>query len=129
MDFKDLWGNIKEKCSLIYGKIKDFVLENKMISACIAALVLVIIIAFILLVSALKKTEKPVYERPLTLSEEMLVPPSPAIPDGYNTSRTTKENWTNEEAESWFTKPGDKEINDLSRANDRIISDIIGAAP
>lgn len=129
MDFREIWDNIKEKCRLGFEKAKDFVLENTMISACIAALFLVIIIAVILLCAALKKPEEIRYERPVTLTEEMLIPPSPAVMDGYNPSRVTKEAWTNEEADSWFTVPGKKELEDLSRANDKIINEITGAAP
>lgn len=129
MDFKNLLENIKEKCRLIFEKVRDYALENTMISACVAALFLVIIIAIILLCAALKKTEEVKYERPVTLTEEMLIPPSPAMLDGYNPSRVTKEAWTKEESEEWFTVPGKKELDDLSRANDKIINEITGAAP
>ncbi|MCQ2585562.1 MAG: hypothetical protein MJ185_08220 [Treponema sp.] len=129
MDFKELWENIKEKSRLIFEKVKNYILENTMMSACVAALFLVIIIAIILLCAALKKPEEVKYERPVTLTEEMLVPPSPAMMDGYNSSRVTKEAWSKEEAEEWFTVPGKKELDDLSRANDQIINEITGAAP
>jgi len=129
MNFNKLWENVREKSRLIYEKAKEFVLENKMMSACIAALILVIIIAIILLCAALKKPEEVKYTRPVVLTEEMLIPPSPAVPDGYNASRITKEAWSNEEAEAWFTVPGTKELDDLSKANDRIINEITGAAP
>lgn len=133
MNIKDLWvtvcDTVKEKCSPLAVKVKDFVRENKIISICIGALILVILLAFILLISALKKPEAKKYERPVNLTEEMYIPPSPAVPDGYNPSRITKEAWTNEEAEAWFTVPGQKELEDLSRANDRLINEITGAAP
>ncbi len=133
MDIKEklgsTWQTIKEKISPLYEKVADYVRENKKISACIGSLVILIIIFIILFSSVIKKPEAKTYERTLTTSEEMMVPPSPAVPDGYNPSRITKENWSNEEADIWFTKPGEKELEDLSRANDRIINEITGAAP
>lgn len=129
MDFQNLLQNIKDFFSNLWNKITEYVSENKMLSACIGALVVVILIALILLCAALKKPEAKGYERPLTLTEEMIVPPGPAVPDGYNPSRVTKEAWTSEEAEAWFTKPGTKELDDLSKANDRLVEEITGAAP
>lgn len=133
MDIKELlgstWQTVKEKLSPIFEKLSEYIRENKMISACIGSLVVLVIISIFLFASLLKKPESKPFERNLTITEEMFVPPSPAVPDGYNPSRITKENWTNEEADIWFTKPGNKELEDLSRANDRIINEITGAAP
>ena len=133
MDFREVisntWETVKEKLSPIIERIKTFVRENTLVSACTGALILIIIIAVILLCTALKKPEDTGHERPVTISEKMFIPPSPSIPEGYIYSRTTKESWTEDEIDPWFTKPGDKELEDLSRSNDRLINDIIGAAP
>lgn len=130
MDFKELISDIKEKVISLWNKGKDFVLENKVLSLAIGGLVLVIIISVIILISAVSKPKKETtYQRDLTLTEELLIPPSPAVPDGYNLSRTTKDTWSEEETDVWFTTPSEKEIDDLSRANDRLVQDIIGAAP
>lgn len=129
MDIQEVLNNTKEKFSQISEKIKDFVTENKFTSLCIGLLFLVILVALILLGVAGSKPKTKVYQRPLTITEDILIPPSPAVPDGYNTWRNTKDSWTNEEIEEWFTIPGQKELEDLSKANDRIINEITGAAP
>ncbi len=40
-----------------------------------------------------------------------------------------KEKWSEEEANEWFTVPDETEIEKLSQSNDKIVKDIIGAAP
>ena len=44
-------------------------------------------------------------------------------------SRTTEEKWSQEETDKWFTVPTEKEIENLSNANDKIINSIVEAAP
>ena len=43
--------------------------------------------------------------------------------------RQKKEKWSEEEANEWFTVPDETEIEKLSQSNDKIVKDIIGAAP
>ena len=41
----------------------------------------------------------------------------------------TQEKWDEEQADTWFEKPTEKDIESLEKANDNIIRDITGAAP
>lgn len=129
----NIFGNfgetVKEKLSLFWNKIREFAEENRVTAICIGGLSLVILVSLIILLCMAGKKESPKYQRPVTYSEEILVPPSPVVTNGYQSSRETKDKWTGEEIEPWFTKPGEKELDDLSRANDRIINEITGAAP
>ena len=44
-------------------------------------------------------------------------------------TRQTKEKWSDEQADTWFQIPGQKDIDSLEKANDNIINEITGAAP
>lgn len=63
------------------------------------------------------------------LDQPLLVPDGPAVPNGYVTSRQTEKHWSDEDVEQWFTEPDREEVEKLGDANDRIINEIIGAAP
>ncbi|MBQ9630681.1 MAG: hypothetical protein IJR49_03755 [Treponema sp.] len=77
------------------------------------------------------RVEKPVQkvERELITNHELLVPDAPYVQSEYITSRQTKEKWEEGEIERWFTPPGENERNDLHHANNKTVSDILGAAP
>ena len=68
-------------------------------------------------------------DRKLVIDQPLVVPESPASPDGYSTARKTPERWSGKDVEKWFTVPDRTEIEALGRANDRRIEEIIGAAP
>ena len=94
--------------------------------------IVLILICLILLIAIAGKKDKKSDEVPgsrLVLTEPLIIPNGPELPRDYNTSRTTKEKWTDEEAQPWFTIPGEKEIDALSKSNDNLINEVIGAAP
>ena len=77
-----------------------------------------------------KKTRKaPVAERTFSPTQELLAPDGPQEQKDYIASREAKDAWSDADTERWFTPPEGKEMEDLRRANDRIVSDILGAAP
>ena len=84
-----------------------------------------------LIIFIVKKDKEPkkVPGQELVLTEKLVVPNGPELPRDYNTSRQTKDKWTDQESQQWFTIPGDKEIEALSKSNDNLINEIIGAAP
>lgn len=136
MDIKGIFENTKEAITNLLKplveKIQEFYEENKKLSYIILGLLLVLLICIILLIamSSGKKKNKP--EIPgtvLELTETPLVPAGPELPKDYTSSRTTKDKWTDEEAKEWFTVPTQKEIDSLSKANDTLVNEIIGAAP
>lgn len=75
-----------------------------------------------------KKLPVPVAE-PFEPDQPIVLPSSPEIADGYALSRTPQTKWTQEEEEKWFTAPDTNNLEDLKKANDSMMSDVIGAAP
>ena len=131
MDFKGILDSIKEKTSSIYEKAREFYEENKMLSIIILSLVALLLLCIILLISLTGKKKEPVVVpgTVLELTEPLAVPNGPELPKDYTASRTPKDKWTQEDAEEWFTIPSQNEIDSLSKANDKMIDEITGAAP
>ena len=131
MDFQGLLDNIKEKASSIFEKIREFYEENKMLSYIIAGLTALLLICIILIIvlAGKKKETEVVPGSVLELTEPLAIPDGPELPKDYTASRTTKDKWSEEETEQWFTIPTQKEIDSLSKANDNLINEITGAAP
>lgn len=132
MDKPDFINNIKEKFSIMKDKVVTWIKGNKKLSLIIVSLICIMLVCIILLIIISSKNKLPkdkVYEEKLILSQELLVPNGPELPRDYTISRETKEKWTDEEAESWFTVPSEKEIEGLSKSNDIIIDEVLGVAP
>lgn len=134
MDFKakvqEIFGNIKEKFLALSEKITDFYVEQKKLALIIASSVLAVLICLVIILACTGKKEKKVeFKTNLELTEKLVNPDGPVLPRDYNISRKTKDKWSEEDAEEWFTVPADKEIEALSKSNDAIVNEIIGAAP
>ena len=130
MDFKGFFENLKEKIVSLYELIKDYCSENKRNAILIGSLCVLILLLLILLICLPKnKKEKTPQEKPVVLTETLLIPDGPEIHKDYNISRQTQEKWNDEQAEEWFEKPTERDINSLEKANDNIIQEITGAAP
>ena len=130
MDFKGFFENLKEKIISLYELIRDYCSENKRNAILIGSLLVLILILLILLICIPKKKKTDnVQEKPIVLTETLLIPDGPEIHKDYNISRQTQEKWNDEQAEEWFEKPTERDIESLEKANDNLISDITGAAP
>lgn len=131
MDFSEIRENFLEKINSLKDRIIELVSENKKVAIIIAALTGVILLCIILLLCTIEKKDdnNGVIKQELILTENLIIPNGPDIPEDYNLSRQTQEKWTEEEATMWFTVPGIKEIETLSKTNDKIVKEIIGAAP
>ena len=87
---------------------------------------------FVLLLSTSqqeKKETKVINQKNLVIDQELLIPNELTINNKYTHVRQKKEKWSEEEANEWFTIPDETEIEKLSQSNDKIVKDIIGAAP
>lgn len=130
MDFKSFFENLKEKIVSLFELIKDYCSENKRNAILFATLGASILLLIILLLCIPKnKKTKVQEEKPVVLTESLLIPDGPEINKDYNISRQTQDKWTDEQADSWFENPTEKDIESLEKANDNIIRDITGAAP
>ena len=61
--------------------------------------------------------------------QPLLLPEGPEISDSYVLSRQPNPFWTNKEEKLWFTTPDAESLEDLKKADDGMINDILGAAP
>ena len=130
MDFKSFFENLKEKIISLYELIKDYCSENKRNAILIGSLGVLVLLLIILLLCIPKNKKQPVStEKPIVLTETLLIPDGPEIQRDYNISRKTQEKWDDEQAETWFEKPTQRDIESLEKANDNIILNITGAAP
>lgn len=128
MKFSNFIENFKEKLHSLKETIINFYKENKKITLIIAVLFCAILISIIILINYPKK-EKNIEEQNIVLTEELIIPKGPELPKDYNINRKNTENWNKQDSEKWFTIPTEKEIEDLSKSNDKMIEEIIGVAP
>lgn len=132
MDFSGIIDTVKEKIQDLIDKCTEFYEENpKRFIIIASSIVAVLLLLIILCASGSSKKDKKTktYIEKLELSEKLIVPDGPVLPKDYNYTRKTKDKWTEAEADEWFTTPTESEIEALSKSNDAIVNEIIGAAP
>lgn len=130
MDFSDFLENFKEKLKFLYKKVSEFCKENTKVVLIVAILVLAIFVCIIILNANLKKSKtKPEEKQEIVLTEDLVIPDGPNLPEDYNIARKNKEKWDEKEAKQWFSVPSQNEIDDLEKSNDKMIDEIIGVAP
>ncbi len=115
-----------------FGTVKALFSGRKKYVAFISGtLILMTCIALTLFIAQKsKKTRRvPAAERTFSPTQELLAPDGPQEQKDYIASREAKDAWSDADIERWFTPPSDNEIEDLRRANDKIVSDIVGASP
>lgn len=115
-------------------KLRDLIEDNRkiVIISCAGLLFVFVILAFFVVRSDMNsRTAKRnrIEETKLVIDQPLMIPEGPIVPSGYITNRKTEKNWSDEEVENWFTLPDSEEVEKLGKANDRIINEIIGAAP
>lgn len=117
----------------ISEKIQNFLQKNARNTVIVCVLLIFMVSAAIIALCATKpnqkKQAKTADEQKLVLEQPLLVPPGPSVPDGYITTRKTEKKWSEKEIEKWFTLPDKAELEKLGESNDKIINEIIGAAP
>ena len=129
MNFKEFFENLKEKIVSLYQLIVDYCHDNKRNAILFASLGACIILLIIILASIPHGKKNTEIQKTIVLTEDQLIPDGPELHRDYNISRETKEKWSEEQADTWFEVPTEKDINSLEKANDNIILDITGAAP
>lgn len=115
-------------------RTKEYIDENRNIVLIVAGgLLAVLVLILILMIASDQKSraakKAAIDPKKLVIDQPLLVPDGPTVPNGYITSRTTEKNWSENNVEQWFTQPDQTEVEKLGEANDRIINEIIGAAP
>jgi hypothetical protein len=120
--------------STLVEKFRYLIEENKKQTIFVCSILIFMTLCgfFVLLLSTSqqeKKETKVINQKNLVIDQELLIPNELTINNKYTHVRQKKEKWSEEEANEWFTVPDETEIEKLSQANDKIVKDIIGAAP
>ena len=115
----------------IADRIRTTVQEKPAVFAASAGLTVLLLIAVIIvLVQTRPQKQAPAPQAPaFTADAPLFTPDAPAMAQDYYPSRIPGKVWSGEDIEEWFTLPDDSTIGELEKANDKIVSDIIGAAP
>ena len=128
--------NVNEKVKTVFSSVKNKIIElyfdNKKVFFLLLSLCFIIFLCIVLLIfipKEKKESQNSAIQNHLELSEKLLIPNGPELPKDYTFSRKTKEKWTEQEAQCWFTEPSQKDIDSLSKSNDKMINEITGAAP
>lgn len=120
--------------STLVEKFRYLIEENKKQTIFVCSILIFMTLCgfFVLLLSISqqeKKETKVINQKNLVIDQELLIPNELTINNKYTHVRQKKEKWSEEEANEWFTVPDETEIEKLSQSNDKIVKDIIGAAP
>ncbi len=120
--------------STLVEKFRYLIEENKKQTIFVCSILIFMTFCgfFVLLLSTSKqekKETKVINQKNLVIDQELLIPNELTINNKYTHVRQKKEKWSEEEANEWFTVPDETEIEKLSQSNDKIVKDIIGAAP
>lgn len=120
--------------STLVEKFRYLIEENKKQTIFVCSILIFMTLCgfFILLLSTSqqeKKETKVINQKNIVIDQELLIPNELTINNKYTHVREKKEKWSEEEANEWFTVPDETEIEKLSQSNDKIVKDIIGAAP
>lgn len=120
--------------STLVEKFRYLIEENKKQTIFVCSILIFMTLCgfFVLLLSTSqqeKKETKVINQKKLVIDQELLIPNELTINNKYTHVRQKKEKWSEEEANEWFTIPDETEIEKLSQSNDKIVKDIIGAAP
>lgn len=138
MDFASIIEGLRDKITGLIDslseKLSELMETNKKLVFLFAGLIFAVLLCLILLVIALSKSDKEKDSKSIPQTEileveEAVIPDGPKLPKDYNISRPAKDKWSDEEAEEWFTIPGENEVESLSFSNDKIVKDILEAAP
>lgn len=120
--------------STLVEKFRYLIEENKKQTIFVCSILIFMTLCgfFVLLLSTSqqeKKETKVINQKKLVIDQELLIPNELTINNKYTHVRQKKEKWSEDEANEWFTIPDETEIEKLSQSNDKIVKDIIGAAP
>ncbi len=119
--------------SAIFEKIKKVYQEKKVVFILVTIFVILFflgLIAFLVQSLNSKKNKTPtIQEAPLVPDQPLLLPEGPSIPDGYALTREPQEKWSKDEGKEYFTVPDKNELDILESTNNKLVDEILGAAP
>lgn len=109
----------------------DSFIHSKPVLAGVSGLILFFFLAAMIIVFIQSgKPKSTTQVKPETVqSFDPMSPEPPEIEKDYYQSRKTESVWSEEEIKRWYSKPDSELMAELQAANDKIIEEIIGAAP
>lgn len=121
---------IKEKFEDIKEDI-SYRLEgaSKSVFIALGCLGLILILLIALMINQCVQPQKVVVQKSFETKDEYIFPETVNMTNDYYYSRDAKDTWNQDDVNEWFNTPGEKDIKELSEANDNIIKEIMGAAP
>lgn len=110
--------------------LRDFARKKPVVFSLICLLIALFIAGLIVLLiqTSPEKKQKKIPET-FEADAPVLIPDAPEIEKDYFFSRATENKWQKDEVDKWFTYPDEDAMEKLSKSNDKIVDDIIGAAP
>lgn len=116
----------------IIDNIRTF-FEEKRTAAIVTAIVILLfllgLIGMMLYLNSKPAGPKTYAEPPFEADQKIILPEGPSVPDGYAVTRELSEKWTEQESRENFTLPDNSALNSLKNSNDKIVNEILGAAP
>ncbi len=91
-------------------------------------LISTIVLLFVQLSKVPQKKLPAVPEVEFVKDEEFIFPYNMNLSEDYYFSRITKDSWTEEDIQKWFTLPNLFNLNELGTANDALVEEILGVA-
>ncbi len=119
LDFDD----IKETVSTFFYE-KPVLARITLIILCFFLVAMIIIF-----VQSSPEKQKSYEKNTIILEAAPEIPQGPQIEKDYYQTRNTQSSWTEDEIKKYYTEPDFKMLKELEIANDKIVSDITGAAP
>lgn len=124
----NFFETIKEKISQFQISFTDEDSRKKILITVFGILIfLIILLILVLCFSGKEKVE--VINQEYSITDYLYSPSSPEISDDYMYSRVPQKVWTEEEANKYITLPNSEMLENLKKANDKLIKDIMEVSP
>ena len=123
MEFLD---NVKEN-------VRAFVEENTKLTVAITCTLLALLLGALIAYGMSGPEKEIVRELPDTVPysavDDFFPPQKNPLTEKYYFQREQESQWSGEEFDKWFTTPTEKTVDQLGKSNNRLIDELIGAAP
>lgn len=135
---------MNEKIKTLYEKIKNFFSTSSKLTLSLLGIICFLVLSAIIIsivglnlnsknknkanISSFLSSQEEDFSQFVQV-ENFINPQSKTFTQNYYFSRDLRQKWNEQELNEWFTVPNEENIKSLSESNDKIINNIIGAAP
>ncbi len=111
-------------------KVLSFIHEKPLLAGITALILVFFVLALIVIfIQSSKPAQKEYKKESFTTIEKPIEPSGPDIEKEYYLSRTTKNEWSDEELKEYLPENDSILIKELNETNNKIIEEILGATP